>query len=126
MTELARWIEREVVRGLQGLIALRLPGAPGEDAVTLTLDIWLAALAVRAGGWTEAHDAPRLQAAFRALYAQCTTWPAPRQLLDALPIRAPPKALPPPPMTAEERARNRARLAEMMQMLSHHMTGHDR
>lgn len=125
MTEIARWIEREVARGLQGLIALRLPGAPGEDAVTLTLDIWLAALAVRANSWSEAQDASRLQTAFRTLYAQCTTWPAPRQLLDALPIRAPPAALPRPPMTAAQRAANRARLAEMMQHLSTRMTGHD-
>lgn len=125
MTDIARWIEREVARGLQGLVALRLPGAPGEDAVTLTLDIWLAALAMRTAGWAEVQDAPRLQAAFRALYAQCTAWPAPRQLLDALPSRAPPTALPPPPMTAEERARNRARLTALMQQISHHMTGHD-
>jgi hypothetical protein len=125
VAEIARWIEREVARGLQGLVALRLPGAPGEDAVTLTLDIWLAALAVRTASWTEAQDAPRLQAAFRTLYAQCTTWPAPRQLLDALPIRAPPTALPPPPMTAEDRAANRARLAALMQQLSTRMTGHD-
>ncbi len=125
MTEVARWIEREVARGLQGLVALRLPGAPGEDAVTLTLDIWLAALAVRVTGWTEATDAARLQVAFRTLYANCTTWPAPRQLLDALPIRAPPRALPAPRMSAEERARNRARLQQMMQQLSKRMTGHD-
>jgi len=70
VTDIARWIEREVARGLQGLVALRLPGAPGEDAVTLTLDIWLAALATRTAGWAEVQDAPRLQAAFRALYAQ--------------------------------------------------------
>lgn len=117
MAEIARWLEREVARGLQGLIALRLSGAPGEDAITLTLDIWLAALAQRVSGWTEDADAPRIQAAFRALYASSTAWPAPRQLLDALPPRAPPRALPQPTMTPEQRARNRARLEALMQDL---------
>lgn len=112
-----RWIEREVARGLQGLIALRLPGAPAEDAITLTLDIWLAALATRAAAWTEHADAPRLQAAFRALYAQCSTWPVPRQLLDALPAPKPAPALPAPRLTPEERARNRARLDAITQTL---------
>jgi hypothetical protein len=112
-----RWLEREVARGLQGLIALRLPGAPGEDAITLTLDIWLAALTTRAAAWTEA-DAPRLNHAFRCLYAQCTQWPAPRQLLDALPDPRPQVALPPPPLTPAQRAANKARLQEMMQNLS--------
>lgn len=123
MADIARWIEREIARGLQGLIALRLPGAPGEDAITLTLDIWLAAVSMRTAGWTEPADAPRLQAAFRTLYAQCTQWPAPRQLLDALPIRAPPAALPPPRMTPEQRARNRARLDALMKDLTRKMQG---
>lgn len=117
MAELPRWIEREVARGLQGLIALRLSGAPGEDAVVLTLDIWLAALAQRVSGWTEELDAPRIQAAFRALYSQCTQWPTPRQLLDAVPPRAPAPALPAPQLTPEQRARNRARLDALMQDL---------
>ena len=38
-----KWLEREIARGLQGLIALRLSGAPADDSVTLTLDVWLAA-----------------------------------------------------------------------------------
>lgn len=116
MTE--RWVERELARGLQGLIALRLSGAPGEDAVTLTLDIWLAALAERAASWTEAADAPRLKAAFRALYAQCTAWPVPRQLLDSLPAPKPAVALPAPRLTPEQRAANRARLDALMKDLS--------
>ncbi len=121
MTEIARWLEREIARGLQGLVALRLPGAPAEDAITLTLDVWLAAIAVRAASWAEADDAHRIRAGFRTLYATCDRWPAPRQLLDALPIRAPPRALPPPPMSAEDRARNRARLDALMKQLSHKM-----
>lgn len=122
MTELARWIEREIARGLQGLIALRLPGAPGEDTVALTLDVWLAALAPRAATWHEEPDAERLRSGFRALYGRCDYWPAPRDLLDALPIRAPPVALPPPPLTDEQRARNRERLRQMMQDLTAKMT----
>lgn len=116
-----KWIEREVARGLQGLIALRLPGAPGEDAVTLTLDIWLAALSARAAMWSEHADAPRLQTAFRALYAQLDAWPSPRQLLDALPAPKPAPALPAPRLTPEQRAANRARLDALMKDLSQKM-----
>lgn len=123
MTELPRWIEREVSRGLQGLIALRLPGAPGADTVAMTLDVWLAALGPRAAGWQESPDAARIRQAFGELFRRCTAWPAPRDLLDALPARAPPQALPPPPMTPEQRARNRARVAELIDALNRKFTG---
>ena len=108
-----RWLEREIARGLQGLLALRLNGAPADDSVTLTLDVWLAALDSHAVSWSEYADAPRIQRAFRTLYRLCDRWPAPRHFLDNLGNRDPPPSLPAPRISQEERERNQARLREI-------------
>lgn len=112
-----KWLEREIARGLQGLIALRLSGAPADDSVTLTLDVWLAAIESLSVNWNEQLDAERVRRAFRALYRMCDRWPPPRVFLDNLGNRDPPPALPPPRITEEQRKRNVARLREMMEKL---------
>lgn len=112
-----KWLEREVARGLQGLIALRLPGAPADDSVTLTLDIWLAALSGQAVTWSEPMDAERIRQAFRALYRTCDRWPAPKHFLDNLGNRDPPPALSAPQITEAQRQKNLARLREITAML---------
>jgi hypothetical protein len=114
------WVRREIARGLQGLVALRLPGAPGEDTVSMTLDVWLAAVERRAAGWSEAPDARRLREGFSALFALCKQWPVPADLLNAMPAPAPPVLLPAPKFSDEERARNRARIAAMMEQFFNH------
>ena len=113
-----KWLEREIARGLQGLIALRLAGAPADDSVTLTLDVWLAAIECQAVTWNEQADAERIRRAFRTLYRICDRWPAPKLFLENLGNRDPPKALPEPPITPEARERNRARLREIMESLA--------
>lgn len=123
MANVEQWIEREIARGLQGLVALRLPGAPAEDAITLTLDVWLAAVAPRARDWREPTDAPRLREGFAVLFGTVREWPAPRAWLDAMPARAPLPALPPPPMSTAERARNRLRIRRLLESLTRKMTG---
>jgi len=70
-----KWLEREIARGLQGLIALRLSGAPADDSVTLTLDVWLAAIESLSANWNEQLDAERVRRAFRTLYRICDRWP---------------------------------------------------
>jgi hypothetical protein len=116
-----KWIQREIARGLQGLIALRLPGAPGEDTVSLTLDVWCAALEPRGAGWHEAPDAERIRRAFGALFLRCRQWPAPAELLDALPPPEPVQLLPAPKFSAEEVAANRARIQALMdRFFKHH------
>ena len=122
MANVDQWVEREVARGLQGLVALRLPGAPGEDAITLTLDVWLAALAPRAGGWHEQTDAPRLREGFAQLFATVREWPAPSQYLDCLPARSPPPALPRPPFSEAELKNNRRRVRALLDKLTKRMT----
>jgi hypothetical protein len=91
-----KWLEREIARGLQGLIALRLSGAPADDSVTLTLDVWLAAIESLSVNWNEQLDAERVRRAFRTLYRICDRWPPPKVFLDNLGNRDPPPALPPP------------------------------
>ncbi len=112
-----KWLEREIARGLQGLIALRLAGAPADDSVTLTLDVWLAAIECQAVTWNEQADAERIRRAFRTLYRICDRWPPPKVFLDNLGNRDPPPALPPPPISKEERKKNVARIQEIMKTL---------
>ena len=113
-----KWLEREIARGLQGLIALRLSGAPADDSVTLTLDVWLAAIESLSVNWNEQLDAERVRRAFRTLYRICDRWPPPKVFLDNLGNRDPPKSLPAPPITPEARERNRAKLREIMESLA--------
>lgn len=112
-----KWLEREIARGLQGLIALRLTGAPADDSVTLTLDVWLAAIESLSVNWNEQLDAERVRRAFRTLYRICDRWPAPKLFLDNLGNRDPPKALPPPQISEEQRKKNVALLQELMKKL---------
>lgn len=117
-----RWVEKQMARGLQGLIALRLPGAPAEDSVTLTLDVWLAAIESSAANWQEATHAALIQQAFRTLYRTCDRWPAPRHFIEQMGNRGPPPALPRPAISESERRRNLARLEAMMEQLSNKTT----
>ncbi len=117
------WVMREVARGLQGLLALRLPGAPGEDTIGHTLDVWLVAIAPRACTWRETDDAARIRQAFGELFRRAERWPVPRDLLDALPAPRPSLVLPAPRLTPEERAANRARLDALMQSITARFKG---
>ena len=112
-----KWLEREVARGLQGLIALRLSGAPADDSVTLTLDVWLVAMESLSVHWNEQLDAERVRRAFRTLYRICDRWPPPKLFLDNLGNRDPPPALPPPQISEEQRKKNVAQLRELMKKL---------
>lgn len=110
-------LEREIARGLQGLIALRLSGAPADDSVTLTLDVWLVAMESLSVHWNEQLDAERVRRAFRTLYRICDRWPPPKLFLDNLGNRDPPPALPPPQISEEQRKKNVALLRELMKKL---------
>jgi len=106
------WLERAVVQGLKGLVALRLDGAPAADAITMTLDVWLVALE-RGRSWEEDRDAWRIQAAFSTLFATCERWPAPAALLRQMP---PPKGwatLPKPEVSEAQRINGRRHIADI-------------
>ena len=109
------WLRIQMITGLQKLVVLRLPGTPPEDAIPATAQVWLEAMDRPWIKWDQAQDARRVDCAWRQLYATAERWPAPKHLIDLLGNRDPPKALPAPPMSPEEIARNRARLKELIE-----------
>lgn len=111
-TEAPAWFHNRVVDGLQMLVALALQGTPPAETVALTAQVWVATL-WRARPWLDERDAQRIAAAFADLAARIDRWPAPRQLLDALPAVAP-IALPAPRLSDAQRRANLQRLAEIM------------
>ena len=91
----ADWLTREIGRGLQALIVLRLEGAPAADAVGPLLDVWVTALS-RRRQWSETRDAPRIRHGFALLAGRMTRWPAPAHLIESLPEPEQQTALPRP------------------------------
>lgn len=112
------WLHNAVIDGLQKLLALRLPGTPAAEAVGGTAMVWLEAIDRPGMRWDEEMDMPRVQRAFRALFATCDRWPAPKLFIQHLGNRDPPPALPAPRMSPEELARNRQRVRDIAAMLA--------
>jgi len=77
---------------------MRLPSAPQDQELVLAGAIWVDALWYRRA-WHQDPDAARLRRAFAALSGSARRWPAPAELLDHLPARPQPLALPPPDRT---------------------------
>ncbi len=119
-----KWLEREIARGLQVLLAARLAFAPADD-INMTLDVWLVAIEDRRQ-WDETQDAPCIQRAFKTLLQRCETWPTPKQFLDTLPERKPIQALPLPPRTEDERQKAKAALKQIYQTLAKKKAIHNR
>lgn len=96
LTTEGNWLAGEITDGLQRLSTLCLARSPQPDVLPLTNKVWLAAIEPHTL-WDRGRDAPRIRSAFQVLLSTRTTWPSPRDLLDALPPRPKPPALPPPP-----------------------------
>jgi hypothetical protein len=110
------WITRAVSSGLQKLILLNLEHAPALDVLAGgVLPAWVEAITT-GKMLDESRDEPRIQAGFRALMAHCTSWPSPRQLMDAMP----PLAAPRQPVRLEDDAR-RARGLESLRDIAQRM-----
>lgn len=114
----ADWLRCEIASGLQKLLTLRLVGTPPEDAIVGTAEVWLEAMEHCGVEWVEHLDRERVQRAFKAVFRLCDRWPAPKLFIDHLGNRDPPKALPEPPVTREERQKNRAKLRKIMESLA--------
>jgi hypothetical protein len=91
-----QWLENAVIDGLQALLLLRLDRAPAADTINAVVDVWLHALMAANTTWISHLDAARVKAGFETLLRTCQHWPAPRALLDAMPARVMPTALPAP------------------------------
>lgn len=113
----APWFVSAVAEGIARLYVLRLESAPAADTLDGVELVWVEALWYMPVAWDEELDTPRLAAAFRRLTQRLSRWPAPRELMEHLPSRPKPAALPSPPISDEQRARNRERIAEMMASL---------
>lgn len=113
-----RWLGEIVKFHMERLRLLNLEASPPAVAMGEVTRIWAEIIAER-GRFEQDVDAPRLHAAFFALAAHATRWPAPAQLWEHLPKRPEPPKLqaPPTPPSDEERAKIRALLQQARQHL---------
>jgi len=112
------WLRGEIITGLQKLLALRLPGTPPEDAIIGTAEVWIEGIGSSRIKWDERLDRDRVQIAFATLFRSCEYWPSPKLFLDRLGSRAPPKALPEPPLTPDERQQVKNKLRVIVEQLT--------
>ena len=90
------WFDNRIISGIQWLATLRLRGTPADDVLAATAKAWIATLWATRLAWEQERDERRIGKAFMALASTCDFWPAPRQLIDALPAVEEVPALPPP------------------------------
>ena len=115
----ADWLRVEIITGLQKLLTLRLQGTPPEDAIVGTAEVWLEGISRSRISWDEQLDRARVQRSFATLFRSCDYWPSPRLFMDHLGSRAPPpKGLPEPPLTPEERQQVKDKLREIVEQLA--------
>ena len=90
------WFSAVIAEGLQRLAAMHLVGTPTDAGLDLACAVWIDTLWYRRA-WHQDPDAGRLRRAFAALSGSARRWPAPADLLDHLPAKPQPPALPAPP-----------------------------
>jgi hypothetical protein len=112
------WLRREVVEGLQALLALRLDRAPAADMIVLTANIWERAFERRLGtNAIEAIDAPRVREGFLVNFPKLREWPAPADIIESMPPRPPRPALPEPQVSDEQHRENVKQVKAMVEEL---------
>lgn len=110
------WFERRIRRGLAALMTLRMEGHPPADTVEATAKVWAQAL-WHGRVWVDELDSARIGESFRQITLHETRWPSPAVFLRCLPTRPQKPSLPPPGTTPDEKARARAILAVVADML---------
>ena len=95
------WFTTAIITGIQKLAAMSLPATPTDSALKLAGAVWVETLWARRS-WYPDTDPRRLSIAFTALAGHARRWPSPADLLDHLPPRPQPPALPPPPGPAAQ------------------------
>jgi hypothetical protein len=79
------WFKSSIIKGLQGLLMLRLQGAPADDTIESLAQAWIAVLSSMPHTWQQDRDQPRIQRAFLTIAANSDRWPAPKNFIEALP-----------------------------------------
>lgn len=104
------WLLDEILAGLQNLIVLNLPNTPPSETIALTAKVWFRALAKKNTAWDFEQDCWRIEAGFDALLPIVRRWPAPYELLEAMPPRPEPdyKLLAAPTQLTEEQKNTRS------------------
>lgn len=90
------WFQQAIATGLQRMAAVALPATPQGEALSLACAVWIDALWQRRA-WHQDPDAARISRAFADLAASARRWPGPVDLIDHLPAKLQPRALPAPP-----------------------------
>lgn len=108
------WFRSQVATGIQRLVSIGLPGGPGYDSIKLTAQAWVDTMWKAPVDWHEQLDAERLEEAFvRA--GRLERWPSPRQVLDLMPSRTPPRnGLPKQRLSPEQCRANQQRIKELI------------
>lgn len=111
------WFLTSIARGLQRLLVLSLDRTPAAELLGSCVESWGDAL-WPGRAWHES-DAQRIEAAFRHLAATRRQWPAPADLLIALPKRVASvaKALPRRVVTEEDHQCAMRHVRDLMEQL---------
>ena len=113
------WLKREILMGIKLLISLNLTDRPSAESLQATAEAWLIVIGGRMGKpLVEQLDAPRIRSAFQTLAGTFRRWPAPVDLIDALPARPHQQSLAAPPMSDEEQQQGLIYLAEIRKRLA--------
>ncbi|TCJ95937.1 hypothetical protein EV694_1940 [Volucribacter psittacicida] len=81
------WLQDTIINGLSRLIVLRLQNCPPEDAVELTVKVWLEAITFKFPHLEEKLDRKRIEQAFLKLCCECERFPTPSMLIERMPPR---------------------------------------
>jgi hypothetical protein len=79
------WLRESVLKGLQALLVLRLPGAPANDTTPALANAWIAILSHLPRTWEQERDQPRLSRAFLTIATSAKQWPTPSQFIACIP-----------------------------------------
>jgi hypothetical protein len=98
------WLGEFVQDAIIKLLAMRLDGMPSHETSDLTTIAWVEIILKSQREWVQDLDLPRLKAALDIVQRRAARWPAPRDLIDAMPPRSYPRALPKPRTEAMRQA----------------------
>lgn len=118
-----KWLEDEISDGLSAMLAAKLENAPALDTIEVTANVWGLAWARHVN--SDQLDAPRVREAFIRYIATARDWPAPIRVIELMPPRPPLPRLPLPELTDEQRARNREKFDEIINMVTDKMNVRD-